>query len=57
MGVKVTVQFRNDEQGVKNLEAAYKTVASILLKHIQNENARKEKVVREVACSNLHQGK
>ncbi|SFR01552.1 hypothetical protein SAMN05660706_1074 [Desulfoscipio geothermicus DSM 3669] len=52
------VQFRNDEQGLKNLDSAYKTVANIILKRIQDEKARQVKEVaegeREIACSYLY---
>lgn len=42
MDIKVTVQFRNDQQGIKNLDAAYKTIASILLNRIQAEKANRK---------------
>lgn len=52
------MQFRNDEQGLKNLDSAYKTVANIIIKRIQDEKARQGKEVvegeRDIACSHLY---
>jgi len=45
--VKATVIFRNDEQGLKNLEIAYKTIAYILAKYIKLDQEEKNEVERK----------
>jgi hypothetical protein len=41
VSIKVSVRFREDEYGVKNLDIAYKTVARILLKRIKDTEQEK----------------
>lgn len=47
MNVKATVIFRNDEQGLKNLEIAYMTIACILAKYIKLDQEEKSEAERE----------
>ena len=47
MGIKVTVRFREDESGIKNLGIAYETVARLLLKHINSQDHQEKKTGTE----------